>query len=186
MHQDAPPRRDDAEVGRVIERLAARLIESGMARMPARVFAAIFTSPEGALTAADIAERLSVSPAAVSKAVQTLTQVRLLHREYVPGSRRDRYRVGEDVWADVWGFRVEWLRSLATMARDSVDAVGGEDSQAGARMAELYDLCVFLTDELIDIFEHWREHRTGRARPAAPTPVRPVPPRPIARGARRA
>jgi DNA-binding transcriptional regulator GbsR (MarR family) len=186
MQQDAPPRRQEAEVGRVIDRLAARLIESGMARMPARVFAAIFTSPEGALTAAEIAERLSVSPAAVSKAVQTLTQVRLLHREYVPGSRRDRYRVGEDVWADVWGFRAQWLQSMAATARQSIDAVGGEDSDAGARMAELHDLCVFLSDELVDIFDHWREHRSGRPRPAAPTPVRPVPPRPIARGARRA
>jgi DNA-binding transcriptional regulator GbsR (MarR family) len=186
MQQDAPPRRDEAEIGRAVERLAARLVESGLARMPARVFAAIFTSPEGALTAAEIAERLSVSPAAVSKAVQTLTQVRLLHREYVPGSRRDRYRVGEDVWAEVWGFRVQWLRSMAATAQDSIDAVGGQDSDAGARMAELRDLCVFLTDELVAILDHWREHRTGGARPAAPTPVRPVPPRPIGRGARRA
>jgi hypothetical protein len=75
---------------------------------------------------------------------------------------------------------------MAATARESIDALGGQDSDAGTRMAELHDLCVFLTDELVDIFDHWREHRTGHARPAAPTPVRPVPPRPIARDARRA
>ena len=166
MRQDTPSRRDDEAVGRAVEFLAARLIEAGMSRMSARVFAAVFTSPDGALTAAELGERLSVSPAAVSKAVQYLTQVRLLHREYVPGSRRDRYRVVPDVWLEVFGFRIHWLRSVAATVQDCIEAVGGERTAAGARLAELRDLSQFLVDELADTLDHWQAYRSRRPRPA--------------------
>ena len=46
------------------------LTESGVPRMPARVFASVLAEDAGALTAAELAERLQVSPAAISGAVR--------------------------------------------------------------------------------------------------------------------
>ena len=46
-----------------------------MQRMPARVFAALLASDDGALTSAELGEQLQVSPAAVSGAVRYLAQV---------------------------------------------------------------------------------------------------------------
>jgi DNA-binding transcriptional regulator GbsR (MarR family) len=86
----APP--DDA-VGRFVERFALTMLETGLPRMPARVFAALLVAKEARLTAAEMAEQLQVSPAAVSGAVRYLTQVRMVVRERDPRSSRDHYRI---------------------------------------------------------------------------------------------
>src|SRR5499427_10427465 len=80
-----------------IEKFAAVLVAAGFPPMPARVFVALLVTDSGRLTAADLAEVLRVSPAAVSGAVRYLIQVGLVHKERVPGSRRDYYRMPDDV-----------------------------------------------------------------------------------------
>ena len=59
---------------RFVEHFALLLDEAGVPRMPARVFAAILADDAGRLTAGELAERLQVSPAAISGAVRYLTQ----------------------------------------------------------------------------------------------------------------
>ena len=68
--------RDEEAVRRFIERFALNLVEAGMARMPARVFAGVLVAADGRQTAAELAELLQVSPAAISGAVRYLTQLR--------------------------------------------------------------------------------------------------------------
>ena len=72
--------RDEEAVRRFIERFALDLAEAGMARMPARVFAALLADDDGRLTAAELAELLQVSPAAISGAVRYLAQLRMVSR----------------------------------------------------------------------------------------------------------
>ena len=55
------PARDDAAVTRFVEDFASALVEMGVPRMPARIFAALLTSDSGRLTAADLAARLRAS-----------------------------------------------------------------------------------------------------------------------------
>ncbi|MFK0296455.1 GbsR/MarR family transcriptional regulator [Streptomyces sp. NPDC090442] len=141
---------------RVVERLAAQFAAIGMSRMSARVYAALLTSPHGALTAAEIGKQLQVSPATVSKAVQYLMQVELVYRSSVPGTRRDRYELGQDLWAEMFGFRNRWLRSLADTTAECVEMVGGEDSEAGARLAKLRDFSEFAAEELASMLERWQ------------------------------
>lgn len=90
----ARPKGTEPEVMTFVERFAAEVVKAGTQRMPARVFAALPASEEGALSSAEPGERLQVSPAAVSGAVRHLAQVGMLVREREPGSRRDRYRAG--------------------------------------------------------------------------------------------
>ncbi|MCZ9341421.1 MarR family transcriptional regulator, partial [Streptomyces sp. TRM76130] len=85
--------RDPEAVSRFVEGFAAQLVEAGVQRMPARIFAALLASDTGALTSAELGERLKVSPAAVSGGVRYLSQQHLVSREREPGSRRERYRV---------------------------------------------------------------------------------------------
>ena len=92
------PERDPESVSRFVEHFAAQLVEAGMPRMPARVFAALLASDTGALTSAELGEQLRISPAAVSGAVRYLAQVHLVSREREPGSRRERYRVHSEQW----------------------------------------------------------------------------------------
>ena len=65
-------------MARFVERFGAMLEEGGVPRMPARVFSALLATDSGRLTAAELAEQLKISPAAVSGAVRYLIQVRLV------------------------------------------------------------------------------------------------------------
>lgn len=154
--------REPSEAGttRELERLAARFIEAGMPRMASRVFVVVLASDDGALTAAEIGERLGVSPAAVSKAVQYLTSVHLLHREYVPGSRRDRYALGNDLWSELFSFRTQWVQRVAASADEAIAALG-DQAGAVAHLVELRDMCQFLEKEMADMEQRWRSRDQG-------------------------
>ena len=67
-------------------------IATTLARAAARdgSLLALLTEDAGYLSAADLGERLHISPAAVSGAVRYLVQIQLVRREREPGSRRDR------------------------------------------------------------------------------------------------
>jgi DNA-binding transcriptional regulator GbsR (MarR family) len=150
--------RDEAAVRRFIEGFAAALADGGVPRMPARVFAALLATDSGRLTAAELAERLEVSPAAISGAVRYLTQVALVSREREPGSRRDSYRVLNDLWYEAVLRREPLLARWERSMREGVRALGA-DTPAGARMAESTAFFEFLQEELPALLERWRARR---------------------------
>jgi DNA-binding transcriptional regulator GbsR (MarR family) len=88
--------RDAAE--KYVERMGAALTSAGLARLPSRVFAALTVDPDGRMTSAELVETLGVSPAAVSGAIGSLSQIGFVHRERERGSRRDVYVVDDDAW----------------------------------------------------------------------------------------
>ncbi|WP_398921325.1 GbsR/MarR family transcriptional regulator [Streptomyces sp. I6] len=149
----------DAEaVSRFVERFAAQLVEAGMTRMPARVFAALMASDSGAMTSAELGEQLQVSPAAVSGAVRYLSQQHLVSREREPGSRRERYRVHSNQWYEAFTSRDALLKRWSDSLREGVASLGA-DTPAGRRLAENVAFFDFLQGELGAIMERWREHR---------------------------
>ena len=150
--------RDAAAVSRFIERFALTLLDSGMPRMPARVFVAILASDTGYLTAADLARVLNVSPAAVSGAVRYLTQVGLIVRERDPGERRDHYRLHDDTWYDAMIRREELLVRWQNDLVAGIEAVGG-DTPAGERLEETRRFFAFLHEEVPKMLDKWRELR---------------------------
>ncbi|HZN19019.1 MAG TPA: MarR family transcriptional regulator [Micromonosporaceae bacterium] len=158
---EAAVARDEAAVARFVERLGASLTEAGMARMPARVFATLLASEHGRLTAAELAHRLHASPAAISGAVRALVQLGLAGRERQPGTRRDAYRVYEDVWQEAILRRDQMLARLVTMFRDGVVAVGGA-SPAGARLSETVAFFEFMQAEMPLLMQRWKAHQASR------------------------
>jgi DNA-binding transcriptional ArsR family regulator len=149
---------DKAAVARFVERFAAILEESGVPRMPARVFVALLSTDSGSLTAAQLAERLQASPAAISGAVRYLTQVSLIGREREPGSRRDRYRVWDDAWYEATLRREHLLARWEESAREGIDVLGA-GTAAGERMAESRAFFAFLRREMPALLERWRQER---------------------------
>ncbi|WP_353943349.1 MarR family transcriptional regulator [Streptomyces sp. HUAS MG91] len=143
---------------RFVERFAAQLVEAGMARMPARIFAALLASDSGALTSAELGERLRVSPAAVSGAVRYLTQQHMVTREREPGTRRDLFRVHDNQWYEALTNRDSVLKRWEDALREGVDTIGA-DSPAGRRLAETLAFFEFVQVELTAMMERWREHR---------------------------
>jgi predicted transcriptional regulator len=147
-------------VSRFVEDFASALIEMGVPRMPARIFSALLTSDPGRLTAAELADRLRASPAAVSGAVRYLIQVGLVRREGEPGSRRHYYRVPDNVWDEVIRIRDRLVTRWTGVLRQGVEILGAE-TPAGARVAESVRYFEFVGSELPLVIARWRESRAA-------------------------
>ena len=171
------PKRDQKAVLQFIERFAAVLDEAGMARMPARVFAALLATDSGRLTAAELAELLQVSPAAISGAVRTLVRMRLLGREREPGARADTYRVyDQDVWGVITAQRTELVGPFERLAHEG-SVLLGPDTPGGRRMRETAEYYSFMRRKMAESLKEWQAYRQelfGRA-PGVPVdgPVAP-------------
>jgi DNA-binding transcriptional regulator GbsR (MarR family) len=150
--------RNAAAVSRFVESFASAFVDAGVPRMPSRAFAAILASDAGRLTAAELAERLQASPAAISGAVRYLIQVGLIVRRRDPGSRRDVYAVGDDAWYEAIVRRERLLDVWARAVSEGVEALGPE-TPAGARLAETLAFFEFLKAEMPALLERWREAR---------------------------
>ncbi|MER5432096.1 MarR family transcriptional regulator [Streptomyces sp. NPDC002588] len=150
--------RDAQAVSRFVESFAAQLVEAGMQRMAARVFAALLSSDEGVLSSAELGEQLRISPAAVSGAVRYLAQTHMVSREREPGSRRERYRVHGDQWYEALTNREAIIKRWEGALREGVASLG-PDTPAGRRMAETLAFFEFLEGEVSAVMERWRVHR---------------------------
>lgn len=141
-----------------VERFGALLEEAGIPRMPARVLAALITTDEGALTSAELAERLDVSPAAISGAVRYLAQVNLLVRERERGSRRERYVLRDDPWYEAAAQREVMLAGWAEHMRVGAESYGA-DTPTGRRLAETGAFYQFLLEEMPAVLGRWRQQK---------------------------
>jgi DNA-binding transcriptional regulator GbsR (MarR family) len=160
--------RDPAIVRDFIERFTGQLTMAGFPRTPARIFVALLTSDSSKLTAAELGRLLQTSPASVSGGVRYLIQVGLVVAEGEPGTRRQHYRMPDNVWQDIVSMRDRMFGRWVADLRDGVQALG-EESPAGARMAETIRYFEFLSQEMTGLWARWQEVRaaaeSGATRP---------------------
>ena len=156
--------RDPAEVSRFIERFAQVLVDAGMPRIASRVFVALIATDSGRRTAGELADMLQASPAAISGGVRYLTQVNMITREREPGSRRDHYHVDDDVWYQTIAQRDQLMARWTANLRDGAKALG-DQTPAGARIAESVEFFEFMQQELRGLTARWEAHRR-RTEPA--------------------
>ena len=132
-----------------------------MPRMPARVFAALLSTDDGARTAAELAQQMQVSPAAISGAVRYLMQVGMVTRDREPGygatCTASTATSGSRCSRSATSCTPRWIDSL----RNGIDAVGAS-TPAGGRLDETMRFFDFLRVEMPVLIEHWHE-RSGAA-----------------------
>lgn len=142
------------------EQAAAMLTAAGMPRMPARVMMALVAAPGGGSTAAELADRLGVSAAAISGAVQYLQTLRTVHRVSQPGSRRVRYELVEDAWYGALTGNAPLYNTLA----DFIDRIGDEhdgDPAARHRTAEMAAFFRFMSARMPQLLDEWEALRAS-------------------------
>jgi predicted transcriptional regulator len=149
----APP-----EVRSFVEKMGSLMFETGIPRMPARVFSALLASSSGRMTAAELSAMLDASPAAISGAVRYLIQIGLVARERETGSRRDHFVLHNDVFYELMSQDARALQAWESGIRSGVDAVG-EDTPAGRRMLEMLDFFGFLQEEIPAMMQRWKVRR---------------------------
>ncbi len=146
-----------------VHQFAGAMVEAGMPRMPALVFASLLSDDDATMTADELVDRLGISRAAVSGAVRYLDAVGMLRRERTPGSRRDRYSFTGESWYEMVVRRERVLDRWVETTRSGVTAVG-RTTPAGRRLAESQEFFEFLREELPALLERWRrrQRRSGR------------------------
>ena len=151
-------------LAQAVERLGQVLEDSGIPRMAARVFAYILAEDRDRYTAADLAEGLDISPAAVSGAVRFLSQTGLVVRERRPTGRGDLFRIVDgDLWGTIMRARHPILdRYVASL--DEAVALLDAGSRGRARLEETRDYFVFVRKEMDDLAERWQAQRPRRQR----------------------
>src|SRR3954471_319528 len=92
-----PYGRDAGAVREYEETFITVMMASGLPKMMSRVLTCLYTTDSGSLTAAELVQRLQVSPASISKAVAFLESQDLVRRER-DERRRERYVVDDDLW----------------------------------------------------------------------------------------
>jgi DNA-binding transcriptional regulator GbsR (MarR family) len=153
--------RDEAAVTQFVERFATVFVDAGMPRIASRIFVSLLATDDGRLTAAELSERLQASPAAISGGVRYLIHVEMISRERDPGSRRDHYRVADDVWHETFTQRDALIARWITTMSEGIDALG-PDTPAGSRMAQSVEFFAFMQKELEGMLDRWREYRSQR------------------------
>ena len=153
--------RNEEQVRSFVEQMAMFLADWGFPRMAARVLMVLMAADEERLTAGELAERLAVSPAAISGAVRYLQQLQLISRTPVPGSRSDAYEVPGNPWYAASIVKGGLYRRLADLSDQGVKALG--DGGTGAeRIAEMRDFFLFLDHEVGQLLERWVAVRDAR------------------------
>jgi DNA-binding transcriptional regulator GbsR (MarR family) len=152
----------DAEAVREYEEMFTTLVmQSGLPRMTSRVLVCLYTTDAGSLTAAELAQRLQVSPASISKAITFLEGLDLVRRERDEG-RRERYVVDDDVWYQSMLRSARDNAQIAETARQGIDILG-PDTPAAARLENIARFLDFVGDSITRAAEEARELLNPRA-----------------------
>lgn len=149
---DAALRPGDDPVAPLVSAFAA----NGFPRMPASVLIALMASEERMLTAEQLAEQLSASPAAISGAVRYLSTVGMIHRHRLPGSRRYAYELPAHAWYAVALGKGELYLVLARLAEAAIPSLGPLGAE---RLAEMADFFRFLQGRMPEVLEEWQQLR---------------------------
>ncbi|MFE6625336.1 helix-turn-helix domain-containing protein [Streptomyces sp. NPDC008086] len=138
--------RDAEAVREYEETFTTVLIQTGTPKMMARVLTCLYTSDAGSLTAAELVQRLQVSPASISKAIAFLEGQGLVRRER-DERRRERYVADNDVWYQSMIASARGTTQLAETAREGVHVLG-RDTPAAIRLENIARFLDFVSESI--------------------------------------
>ncbi|GAB3646265.1 GbsR/MarR family transcriptional regulator [Glycomyces tarimensis] len=164
-----------AELLDYVERFSEILIASGLQRMSARVFSYILADDAVTYTAAELAEGLRVSLAAISGAVRELSTMGLLIKGRRPDTRADVYQLNEDdIWGSIMLDRIPLLERYHDVAIEGVRTL--PQGPGRDRLVQTAAYMEFSINEFRGMRERWETRRKElfeRSRITGPDPGAP-------------
>jgi hypothetical protein len=141
-----------------VEQFTEIMTVSGMQRMSARVFAYVLVDDADTYTAAEIAEGLGISLAAVSGAVRDLITAALLIKGRRPSTRADVYRLNdEDIWGSIMldrGGIINRYQETAVLGIETLPEGPGRD-----RLIQTAAFMDFMITEMGAMRAKWNDRR---------------------------
>ncbi|GAA5021486.1 GbsR/MarR family transcriptional regulator [Actinopolymorpha pittospori] len=147
--------RDPRAVQDFTESFTDLLVQQGVPRMMARVMTCLYITDAGILTAADLVQRLRVSPASVSHAVTYLEQQGMLRRERTPGMRRERYVIDDQSWLRSLLATLQMNNALMAASQRGAEVLG-VGTPAGARFESTAELLLLVSESHRKAIEEWQ------------------------------
>jgi DNA-binding transcriptional regulator GbsR (MarR family) len=163
--------RDAEAVREYEEKFTTVLTQSGLPKMMSRVLTCFYTTDAGSLTASELAGRLQVSPASVSKAIAFLESQGLVRRER-DERRRERYFVDDDVWYRSMMASAQASAHIVETARQGV-AVLGSGTPAAARLENIARFVDFVSESITHAAQQAREVLYTKPETAPDSATRP-------------
>ncbi|WP_329582661.1 helix-turn-helix domain-containing protein [Streptomyces sp. NBC_01361] len=152
----AQPHGRDAEAVRAYEEtFTTVLIQSGTPKMMARVMACLTLTDTGSLTAAELVQRLQVSPASVSKAIAFLESQGMVRRER-DDRRRERYVVDNDIMYQSMMASARSTAHVVDIARQGVGVLGS-GTPAATRLENIARFLDFVSESIARAAEQARD-----------------------------
>ena len=167
--------RDAEAVAEYEETFTTVLMASGLTKMAARVLTCLFTTDSGSLTASQLAQRLQVSPASISKAITFLEGQSLVRRER-DERRRDRYVVDDELFYQATIASARANDQLVETARKGV-ALLGPQTPAAARLENIARFLDFISESIVRAAEQAREVLHTRSQATTQDTAQPEPDR---------
>ncbi|MFI9151089.1 helix-turn-helix domain-containing protein [Streptomyces sp. NPDC053367] len=154
--------RDADAVREYVETFTTLLMQQGLPKMTARVLTCLWTTDAGSLTASELARRLQVSPASVSKAIAFLEGLGLVRRER-DERRRERYVVDDDIWYQSTLAGARSQAQLAETARQGVRVLGA-GTPAAVRLENIARFVDFISESIVRAAEQARDILSSKER----------------------
>ncbi|MFD5254817.1 helix-turn-helix domain-containing protein [Streptomyces bobili] len=147
--------RDMEAVAAFEETFTTVMMASGMPKMMSRVMSCLTITDSGSLTATELAQRLQVSPASISKAVAFLETQAMVRRERDEG-RRERYIVDDDIWYQAMLASARSTAQIVDIARQGTKVLGPH-TPAAARLENIARYLDFVTESITRAAEQARD-----------------------------
>lgn len=138
------------EAGLFFERL-------GMSSTAGRIVGWLLTEETDA-DAPRLCEVLAVAKSTVSVALRHLEQTGLVRRFRVSGSRRDRYRLTDDVFGRAFRSQMALLTEFTALA-DRGLAVVGDDPARRRQLENMRDMYAFMAERFPQLLDEWEATR---------------------------
>lgn len=151
--------RDEEGVKRFVEHMAMTWADWGFPRMPARVLMTMMAADEDVLTSTELADRLEVSPAAISGAVRYLIQIGMIRRHPAPaGSRQHAYTLPDDAWYQASAVKSGYYSTIVKLTEEGATSLA-PGSPSAERFEEMRDFFAFIQSEMAGLLAKWEASR---------------------------
>ncbi|HEX6230935.1 MAG TPA: MarR family transcriptional regulator [Actinomycetota bacterium] len=159
MSPSAQPNAAASEERRFVEDLGVFFESTGQPRMAGRVFAALLLADPPEMSAADLAEYLTVSSGSISMTTRELIRLGLVERVSVPGERRDYFRANVGALPQLLRERLGVVSRMHELMERGEELAKGKDPQVRRRLEEIHAFYEFFEGELEQVLARWDERR---------------------------
>ena len=126
----------------------------GLSRTSGRVMGWLLAAEADSADAPELAEALGVAKSSMSVALRQLEQAGLVERFRMPGGRRDRYRLAEDVFLRAFRAKLAEFEGFRALAEQGLRAVG-DDPARRRRLELMRDMYAFMMDRFPRLLDEW-------------------------------